>query len=313
MKMANYEFGIDLGGTTCKIGLFQGEEMIDKWEIPTDTSDGGKNILRDIADSVKAKIEEKTIAKDDIKGLGIGVPGPVTDDGTVHNCVNLGWGTVNISEKLGELSGYPVKVGNDANVAALGESWMGGGKDYNSVVVVTLGTGIGGGIIINDRIIAGAHGAGGEIGHMLVNPEEELACNCGLHGCIEQYASATGIVRTANRYLDATDTESVLRKEANISAKTVFDAAREGDALALTIVDDVCEKLAKTLARLATVVDPEAFLIGGGVSKAGQILLDHVAEPYKKYAFHACRDTKIGLATLGNDAGMYGAARMVLD
>lgn len=310
--MTKYEFGIDLGGTTCKIGLFQGEKMVEKWEIPTDTSEGGKNILQDISDSVRAKINERGLKDEEIVGLGIGVPGPVTDDGTVHNCVNLGWGTVNISEKLGEISGFAVKVGNDANVAALGESWMGGGKDYNSVVVVTLGTGIGGGIINNGRIVAGAHGAGGEIGHMLVNPEEELACNCGLHGCIEQYASATGVVRTAKRFLEKTDEPSALRGR-EFSAKTVFDAARNGDKLALLIVEDVCDKLGKTLARLATVVDPEAFLIGGGVSRAGQILLDHVTEAYKKYAFHACRDTKIALATLGNDAGMYGAARMTLD
>ena len=310
--MGNYAFGIDLGGTTCKIGLFEGETLVEKWEIPTDKRNNGENILLDISNSVHSKMEERHIAEADVTGLGIGVPGPVTDDGVVHHCVNLGWGEVNIAKDLETISGFPVQVGNDANVAALGESWMGGGKEYDSVVVVTLGTGIGGGIIIHDRMIAGAHGAGGEIGHIVVDSHEEAQCNCGLHGCIEQYASATGIVRMAKRYLAREKGDSVLRGIEEISAKTVFDAAREGDALATKVVEDICEKLGTTLAKIAAVVDPEAFLLGGGVSRAGQILLDTVEKYYKEAAFHACRDTKIALATLGNDAGMYGAAKMVL-
>lgn len=311
--MSKYEFGIDLGGTTCKIGLFQGEMLVEKWEIPTDTRNNGENILLDISNSVHAKIQEKGLQEEDILGLGIGVPGPVTEDGTVHNCVNLGWGVVNIAQDLGTISGFPVKVGNDANVAALGEAWMGGGKEYDNVVVVTLGTGIGGGIIVNDRMIAGAHGAGGEIGHMLVDPTETAQCNCGLHGCIEQYASATGIVRMARKYMEREKGDSVLRGIEQISAKTVFDAAREGDGLAVKIVEDVCDKLGMTLARIAAVVDPDVFLLGGGVSRAGQILLDQVEASYRKYSFHACRDTVLTLATLGNDAGMYGAAKLVLE
>jgi len=311
--LANYVFGVDIGGTTVKIGLFSIEgELLDKWEITTRKDDGGAYILQDITDSINAKLTEKGISKEDVKGVGMGVPGPVKEDGTVVKCVNLGWGVFNAADELSELVGLPVKVGNDANMAALGEYWQGGGKSYQNIVMITLGTGVGGGIIINGKMLSGVNGAGGEIGHMPIDPEEQDVCNCGKKGCLEQYASATGIVRLANRALQASDKPSVLREAKYVSAKEIFDAAKSGDNLALELMEEHGKRLGYALASVACVVDPEAFVIGGGVSKAGDILLNTVKKYYQEYAFHACRNTEFCLATLGNDAGMYGGAASVL-
>ena len=311
--MANYVFGVDIGGTTVKIGLFSTEgELLEKWEITTRTDDGGAYILSDIAASIDNKLTEKGISKDDVKGVGMGVPGPVKEDGTVIKCVNLGWGIFNAADELSELTGLPVKAGNDANMAALGEYWQGGGKDYDNVVMVTLGTGVGGGIILNGKMLAGVNGAGGEIGHMTIDLNEQDACNCGKKGCLEQYASATGIVRLANRALQATDKPSRLREVKYISAKEIFDAAKNGDDLALDLIEEHGRRLGYALANVACVVDPEVFVIGGGVSKAGDILIITTKKYFQEYAFHACRNTEFQLATLGNDAGMYGGAASVL-
>ncbi len=311
--MAKYVFGVDIGGTTVKIGLFSIEgELLDKWEITTRTDDGGAYILSDIAASIDNKLTEKEITKEDVKGVGMGVPGPVKEDGTVIKCVNLGWGIFNAANELSELTGLPVKVGNDANMAALGEYWQGGGKEYDNVVMVTLGTGVGGGIILNGKMLAGVNGAGGEIGHMTIDLNEQDACNCGKKGCLEQYASATGIVRLANRALQATDKPSRLREVKYISAKEIFDAAKNGDDLALDLIEEHGRRLGYALANVACVVDPEVFVIGGGVSKAGDILITTTKKFFQEYAFHACRNTEFKLATLGNDAGMYGGAASVL-
>lgn len=313
--MANYVFGVDIGGTTVKIGLFTTQgEMVEKWEITTRTDEGGKYILSDIAASVEDKLAEKRIEKSDVAGVGMGVPGPVKADGTVIKCVNLGWGIFNVEEELSKLLALPVKAGNDANMAALGEMWQGGGKGHKDIVMVTLGTGVGGGIIVDGKIVAGAHGAGGEVGHACVDPEEEAVCNCGNHGCLEQMTSATGIVRLAKKYLASHDTPSSLRERGeSISAKAVFDALKEGDAAAEAIVQEFSAYLGRALAVFACVVDPEVIVVGGGVSKAGQILIDGVAKYYREAAFIACKDTPIVLASLGNDAGIYGAAKMLID
>lgn len=314
--MANYVFGIDVGGTSVKCGLFQTDgTLLDKWEIPTRTENGGSEILPDIAKSVKAKMGEKGIAADDVAGVGIDVPGPVNDKGELSIAVNLNWGYKNIVKELSnELGGMAVKAANDANAAALGEMWAGGGKGSKNLVMVTLGTGVGGGIIVGGKIVAGAHGAGGEVGHACVDPEEEAVCNCGNHGCLEQMTSATGIVRLAKKYLASHDTPSSLRERGeSISAKAVFDALKEGDAAAEAIVQEFSEYLGRALAVFACVVDPEVIVVGGGVSKAGQILIDGVAKYYREAAFIACKDTPIVLASLGNDAGIYGAAKMLID
>ena len=307
--MGKYVFGVDIGGTTVKIGLFDVEgKLLDKWEITTRTDEGGKYILGDIAESVSAKIAEKAIDKNDVAGIGMGVPGPVRDDGTVIKCVNLGWGVFNVAEELSKLTGVPVKAGNDANMATLREMWQGGGKGHDNIVMVTLGTGVGGGIIINGKMVSGVNGAGGEIGHMTIKNDETEFCNCGKKGCLEQYASATGIVRMAKIALNESDRPSKLREVQYISAKEIFDQAKTGDDLAMELVDELGNKLGLALAQVSCVVDPEVFVIGGGVSRAGSILIDAVKKAYQKYAFHASKNAGFELATLGNDAGMYGGA-----
>lgn len=311
--MSKYIFGVDLGGTTVKLGLFDPEgKVLEKWEIITRKEDSGKLILPDIANTIKAKMQEKSIAKEDVIGVGIGVPGPVDSNGVIYKAANLGWGVFSIKEELtGLLDGIRVEAGNDANVAALGEMWRGGGQGYNNMVAVTLGTGVGGGIIVDGRILTGAKGAGGEIGHILVEEHETEVCGCGKTGCLEQYASATGVVRLANRRFAKDDKASVLRGK-NISAKDVWDAVKAGDELAVEVAKQFGEYLGKGLAAVACVVNPDIFVIGGGVSKAGDVLMDYMVEPYKKYVFHGSRETKFALATLGNDAGIYGAAKLVV-
>lgn len=312
--MANYVFGVDIGGTTVKIGLFTVDGVLtDKWEITTRVDEGGKYILGDIAEAIEKKLAEKSISKDDVAGIGMGVPGPVKEDGTVLRCVNLGWGIFNAAEELTKIIGLPVKVGNDANMAALGEMWQGGGKGYSDIVMVTLGTGVGGGIILGGKMLSGVNGAGGEIGHMQVNESETEVCGCGRKGCLEQYTSATGIVRSANIALNNTERPSSLRSVQYVSAKEVFDAAKNGDELAIELVENHGKCLGKALSQIACVVDPEIFVIGGGVSKAGSVITDTTAKYFKENAFHACKGTKFALATLGNDAGMYGGACAILN
>ena len=312
--MERYGFGIDLGGTTCKLGLFQVDgTLMEKWEIPTDTRENGKNVLPDIAASVEEKIRQHHISREQIIGAGIGVPGAVNNEGVVNRCINLGWGIVPVSKELSSLLGVPVYTANDANVAALGEAWKGSGNGYSSIAMITLGTGIGGGVVLDGQIINGFHGAAGELGHIVVNPEEQDACNCGNHGCIEQYASATGIVRQARKQLAESREDSVLRKEQNLSAKSVFDAAKAGDALAKKIAAEVCNMLGRVIGTICNVINPEAVIIGGGVSRAGEILLELVQEGFQDSVFHASRDTVIRLASLGNDAGIYGAMKLLLN
>lgn len=312
--MKKYAFGVDIGGTTCKIGFFQTNgKLIDKWEIKTNTENNGESILSDVAKAVDNKLAQDGISKDEVQGIGVGVPGPVDSAGVVHRCVNIGWGVVDVASELGRLTGLKIAVGNDANVAALGEMWQGGAKGCKDVVLVTLGTGVGGGIIVNGKVVAGFHGAGGEIGHMTVNPDELEACTCGQYGCLEQYASATGIVRVAKRKLAKSLEETSLRACEPLTAKDVFDAAKAKDAVALSLVDEVCGILGAALSNIACVVNPEIIVIGGGVSKAGDILIENIKKHYIETSFLACRDTRFVLAGLGNDAGMYGCAQMLLD
>lgn len=311
--MANYVFGVDVGGTSVKMGLFDTEgNVLEKWEIPTRTENNGEKILPDIAASVKEKMEQRQLAKEDVAGVGIGVPGPVEKSGIVHRAVNLGWAELNMKEELAALlDGMRVEGGNDANVAALGEMWKGGGQGHKNLVAVTLGTGVGGGIIINGEIMTGSTGAGGEIGHIHVEDDETEACGCGNFGCLEEYASATGITRLAKRALKASDKDSVLR-EGEVSAKTVFDAVKAGDELAIEIAKQFGDYLGKGLGVISGIINPEIFVIGGGVSKAGEILFDYIKPSFERTAFQGSQDVIFALATLGNDAGIYGAAKMLL-
>ena len=304
-----YKCGVDVGGTTVKIGLFSGDgKLEEKYEIATDKSDQGAHIIEHIAAKLDEIIAEKSYGILDCMGVGIGLPGPV-DRGMILGCVNLGWGIFSIVEEFSKaFHNVPVYAGNDANIAALGEYVAGAGKGMKNMMMVTLGTGVGGGIIIDGRILEGANGGAGEIGHIPVNPQEQDTCGCGKKGCLEQYASATGIVRIAEK----------LRKEngntalpAGCTAKQVFDYAKEGDELAMQAVEELGRYLGLALASCACVLNPEGIVIGGGVSRAGKILLDVTEKNFQTYVFKPCRNVKFSLAELGNDAGIYGAAAMV--
>lgn len=309
--MKKYSLGIDIGGTTVKFGLFNNDgELLYKWEIETRKIENGKYILSDIAQSINTILEERNISKEEILGAGVGVPGPVKDDGTVLGCVNLGWSVFNVSIVLGELLNIPVKVANDANIAALGEMYKGGGKGYESMIMVTLGTGVGGGVIINNHVIAGAAGSGGEIGHINVNPHEKVSCNCGRKGCLEQYASATGIAKLAKEILERESCDSKLRNIENITSKDVFDLAKEKDELSIKVIEKFSSILGRALSNIACICNPEVFVIGGGVSKAGDMLLNSIKKHYSENAFYATADTEFRLATLGNDAGIFGGAKL---
>lgn len=311
--MKKYAFGVDVGGTTVKLGLFDGAGcVLDKWEISTVKDNGGAAILPDVAKSIREKMEEKGICLEDLAGIGIGVPGAVDDQGNlVGDAVNIGWKAFNIPETLNAYINVPVKAANDANAAAFGEMWQGGGRGCSNMVAVTLGTGVGGGIIVNGAIVTGAMGAAGEIGHIHIEDDETEECGCKNKGCLEQYASATGIVRLARRRLAEDEKPSILR-EGELSAKAVFDAVKAGDQVAIEIAERFGRYLGKGLAMVGNVVNPEVFVIGGGVSKAGEIILGFIEPELKKYAFPACRSVRLALAELGNDAGIYGAAGMVL-
>lgn len=309
-------FGVDVGGTTVKIGLFEENgELLKKWEVPTRKEENGKYILDDVSVSILRELEESHITASEVKGVGLGVPGPVMPNGYVEVCVNLGWRHMYpdrlLSEKLLRL---PVKSGNDANVAALGEMWQGGGKGYDDIVMVTLGTGVGGGVIIGQKIIEGKHGMAGEIGHIHIREDETEHCNCGGVGCVEQIASATGIAREAKRKMRSSVKESKLRSWGDeVTAKVVLDLAKAGDELACEVADTFGHYLGLTLAQISMTIDPEVFVIGGGVSKSGQYLVDLIYQNYDKYTPISKNKGKIVLATLGNDAGIYGAARLILD
>ena len=306
-------FGIDVGGTTIKCGLFSTDgNLLDKWEITTRTEENGVHILPDIAEAINQKIEDRGLTKNEIEGIGLDIPGPVNEKGVCMLAVNLHWGQVNIVREMEKMTGIRTKALNDANAAALGECWKGGGAGHKNLIMVTLGTGIGGGVVVEGKVIAGAHGSGGEIGHVHVTEELNEPCNCGNVGCLEQVASATGIVRLAKMQLDQNpDQPSVLRGKA-FTAKDVWDAVKAGDEAADAIAEKFGLYLGRALAAFACVTDPEIYVIGGGVSKAGNVILDYVQKYYRQYAFPGCKDAAFALATLGNDAGIYGAAKVVL-
>ncbi len=311
--MEKYCFGIDIGGTTIKCGLFTNEGiLLEKWEIVTRRENKGELVPYDIGETIQAKIKERNIAREAIVGVGVGVPGPITEDGTVLKCANLGWEIFNVNEKLAEVTGLKVAAANDANVAALGEMWMGGGKGYQDVVMVTLGTGVGGGVIIGGKVIAGSNGAGGEIGHLTIDPNEEDICGCGGHGHLEQYASATGVVRLAKKKLKTNNIPTTLSELTEITAKDIFDHAKASDEVAMSLVDELGKYLGLALSHVAATVDPQVFVIGGGVSKAGDILLNAIKKHYSNNILFALSNKEFHLAELGNDAGIYGCAKLIL-
>ncbi|MFS0780929.1 ROK family glucokinase [Bacillus sp. 1P06AnD] len=315
--MDKWLMGIDVGGTTIKLAFIDTNgDILHKWEVPTDISEQGKHITRDINKALDAKLAELGENKGKIAGIGLGAPGPVdAENGVIYEAVNLGWRNYPLREKLANDTGLPVWIDNDANVAAVGEMWKGAGLGAKDMVCVTLGTGVGGGIITNGMMVQGVSGAAGEIGHITAVPENGYACNCGKTGCLETVASATGIVRTAMEQIkDHPDSQlaKMLDENGAISAKDVLDCAAQKDPYALKVLDRVAYYLGYTLANVANALNPEKIVIGGGVSKAGDLLLNAVDAYFKKYAFLRVREsTSLSIATLGNDAGVIGAAWMV--
>lgn len=311
--------GVDLGGTTTKLAFINlNGEILHKWEIPTDNSDEGQNITTNIANAIDLKLLELKEQKAKLIGIGMGAPGPIDyEKGVVLNCVNLGWkDNFPLQESLHSLTNLPVVIENDANCAALGEMWDGAGKGARDLVCVTLGTGVGGGVIANGDIVRGVNGAAGEIGHITSVPFGGSPCNCGKSGCLETIASATGIVRLAENELSNAEAKGqlalIFAETGRVTAKDVFDCARKGDVLAKKIVDEVAFHLGFVLANIANTLNPEKIVLGGGVSRAGDILLDAVKVNFSMFAFTAVREsTTLALATLGNDAGVIGAAWLI--
>ena len=312
LAMSAYLAGVDVGGTTTKLGLFPaGERAIAAWEIPTRKFEEIDHLWGDVAEAIFKKLEELNIPKEDLKAVGVGLPGPIRDDGFLPRCVNLGMSACYPADLLSQaMGGIPVAAGNDANVAALGEVYYGAAKGHDDAVVFTLGTGVGGGIILKGRILAGNRGLGGEVGHMVVNPAETDVCNCGNKGCLEQYASATGIVRIAHKFMKETGKKTSLTKFENLTCKDVCDEAKKGDELSLETLEVFGKYLGMAVAHTILTVDPDVIILGGGVTKAGQILIDVVDKYVKEYTHLTDEHVPIVIATLGNDAGIYGSAAL---
>ncbi|WP_071392744.1 ROK family glucokinase [Bacillus tuaregi] len=303
--------GVDIGGTTIKLAFITDEgEIAHKWEIPTNTADNGIHIPSEIGRAIDRKISELGETKGKLIGLGVGAPGPVNDEnGSIEVAVNLGWSHFPLRELLEQATSLPVIVDNDANVAAIGEMWKGAGEGAQNLLCVTLGTGVGGGVIANGEILHGVNGAAGEIGHIAAVIDDAVRCNCGKLGCLETVASATGVVRLAKTNLQSTDTQSILRGAAHLSAKKIFDEAKAGDELALEVVNKLAFYLGFALANIANVTNPEKIVIGGGVSKAGETLLQPLQQQFMQYAFtRVAEGAELRIAKLGNDAGIIGAA-----
>ena len=307
--MKKYAFGVDIGGTTIKIGLFETSgNLIEKWEIPTRTQENGTYILNDIAEAIAAKLAEKNISEKEIEGIGVGVPGPVGDDGTVYKCVNLGWSVFNVAIELERKTGFKVKVGNDANVAALGEMWQGGGKGYKNLVMVTLGTGIGGGIIINKKIYAGTKGDAGEIGHMCIEADGK-PCPCGENGCWEQYASVSALIEQTEAAAEK-EPDSVLarviKEDGVVDGRTVFEAMTEGCPVAQKVFDKYISYLSVGIKNIINIFRPGLVVIAGGISEAGDMLLEPLVKKVGS-------DVPVKISRLQNDAGIIGAAQLGKD
>lgn len=307
--------GVDVGGTTVKIGLFDVDgSLLDKGSIATQVDRGADFILQRIANKILEMVRDRGLQREDLLGIGIGIPGPVLHEEYVELCVNLNWKQVHVGELLREKIQRPVYVENDANVAALGEIWQGAGANRDSLVLLTLGTGVGGGIVVHNRVISGFHGAGGEVGHIpVLDQPVARTCGCGKHDCAELAVSATGIVAYCGELMEKEREDSSLRHyNGGYDARAIFMAAEKGDPVAEKVVDHTGRILGKTLAIIGGVIDPEVFVIGGGVSRAGEILLQPTRKYYKKYCFSSGRETPILSAKLGNDAGIFGAARLAL-
>lgn len=316
--MSKKIIGIDLGGTTVKMAILNEEgDIQQKWSIITDITEEGTKIVPSIIESINEHLAKYEMTPDDFIGIGMGSPGTVDmKEGTVIGAYNLNWRTLQpVRQQIEEGTHIPFTLDNDANVAALGEAWKGAGESDPNVVFLTLGTGVGGGIIVEHKLVHGHNGAAGEIGHITVEPEG-YQCTCGKHGCLETVASATGVVHLARDYAESYAGDSTLKYMIDdgqlITAKDVYDLAKEQDDLAVMVVEKVAYYLGLACSHLANILNPSTIVLGGGVSKAGEILLESVQPYFEQFTFPTIRkETKLRLAELGNDAGVIGAGSLV--
>ena len=318
--MSKKIIGIDLGGTSVKLAILTtAGDIQEKWSIKTNILDEGSHIVPDIIESIKHRFETHGLTKDDFLGIGMGSPGVIDSEaGTVIGAYNLNWKTLQLVKQQFEAElGLPFFIDNDANVAALGEQWVGAGENNPDVVFMTLGTGVGGGVIAAGNLVRGVKGAGGELGHITVDFEAPFACTCGKKGCLETVASATGIVNLTRRYAEEYAGDAKLKQMIDdgqeVTAKDVFDLAKEGDDLALIVYRHFSDYLGVACANIAAVLNPAYIVLGGGVSAAGEFLLEGVRKVFAENSFPQIKEsTQLVLATLGNDAGVLGAASLVL-
>ncbi len=318
--MSKKIIGIDLGGTSVKLAILTtAGDIQEKWSIKTNILDEGSHIVPDIIESIKHRFETHGLTKDDFLGIGMGSPGVIDPEaGTVIGAYNLNWKTLQLVKQQFEAElGLPFFIDNDANVAALGEQWVGAGENNPDVVFMTLGTGVGGGVIAAGNLVRGVKGAGGELGHITVDFEAPFACTCGKKGCLETVASATGIVNLTRRYAEEYAGDAKLKQMIDdgqeVTAKDVFDLAKEGDDLALIVYRHFSDYLGVACANIAAVLNPAYIVLGGGVSAAGEFLLEGVRKVFAENSFPQIKEsTQLVLATLGNDAGVLGAASLVL-
>lgn len=318
--MSKKIIGIDLGGTSVKFAILTQEgEVQEKWSIKTNILDEGSHIVDDMIESINHRLRLLGLGAEDFIGIGMGSPGVVDrEKGTVVGAYNLNWKTLQpVKEKIEKATGIPFFIDNDANVAALGERWKGAGENQPDVVFMTLGTGVGGGIVAEEKLLHGVAGAAGELGHITVDFDQPILCTCGKKGCLETVASATGIVNLTRRYADEYAGDAELKKlidnGEDVNAKIVFDLAKAGDELALIVYRNFARYLGIACANIGSILNPSTIVIGGGVSAAGEFLLDGVRKVYEENSFPQVRtSTKLALATLGNDAGVIGAASLVL-
>ena len=308
--MGMYCFGIDVGGTSVKCGLFlTNGTLVEQWEIPTRLENNGSSILPDVADAIKVKLDERGITKDNVDGVGIGIPGPVNENGEVPMAVNLHWGFKAVASELSALTGLPAKAANDANIAALGEAWKGAAEGSKNVIMVTLGTGVGGGIIIDGKLYTGCNSLAGELGHIVIRQGGE-PCGCGRRGCLEAYSSAAALVKFAHRALDAGRESSLRENGSGLNAKHICDAVDAGDALACELFETYCDDLACGLSSFINIFQPECIVLGGGLAGYGEKLLAPLRKRIEKETFRGDTNTELVLASLGNDAGLVGAAML---
>lgn len=307
-----YGFGVDIFGAETKIGCFdETGKLLKKWKIPTPMKAPGNQILPAIAEEIESFLSRNRIFEDDVIGIGVGIPGPVNNTGMVNKCVNFGWGIFNINRALSGLTGFKVASGNIANLAALGECWKGSGS--RNMVFIAMNTGLGGAVVCDGNVVHGAHGGGGELGHIVINRNEREACTCGRFGCVEQYCSPTGIIRVANRYLDSNRTPSVLRKRPLTDYQQVVSVAASGDKAAQDILNQIYDYLGYFLSGVCCVTNPDTIVLGGEFSKLGPGVLDGVSNSFSRYIFHANQNVRFQFARLGTDACIYGAFKMLLD